>query len=236
MSDLLPFTTSVTCCARCQQDHADLHFEVLANGPDYVSHYGICPTNGQPILMLQQSDARPAAPGNVEAVRQAALRVCDGWVGQHEMGELWRDEVADMEALQRALVLPAAPVCECGHGMDSHRLTLSDDRDYCMGPNCDCRKAKPAPVSQGANSPEIPDSCICGETSARNCPIHGLGAAQLKQQLATAEVHSVELAEKLAASERIRMAEGGQGWIELGWDLASEPTQVLMTFQNGGLN
>ena len=33
---------------------------------------------------------------------------------------------------------------------------------------------------------------------------------QLKQQLATSEAHSVELAEKLAESERIRMAEGGQ--------------------------
>ena len=51
-------------------------------------------------LQVEGTRATPSAEGLSEAVG-----VClDGWIGQHEMGELWRDEVADMEALGRALV------------------------------------------------------------------------------------------------------------------------------------
>lgn len=49
----------------------------------------------------------PDATSGEDRVREAALRVCDGWVGQHEIGELWHDEVKDMEALQAALLKQA---------------------------------------------------------------------------------------------------------------------------------
>jgi hypothetical protein len=40
----------VTCCARCQKDHEKLEIKELNNSERYT-HYAICPTNGQPILV-----------------------------------------------------------------------------------------------------------------------------------------------------------------------------------------
>lgn len=40
-------------------------------------------------------------------LRGAALAVWSGWEGQHEMGEMWHDEVKDMDALGKALATPA---------------------------------------------------------------------------------------------------------------------------------
>ena len=57
--------------------------------------------DGDELIRLEQALAALEA----ERDRLAeAVGVClDGWIGQHEMGELWCDEVADMEALGRAL-------------------------------------------------------------------------------------------------------------------------------------
>jgi hypothetical protein len=46
----LEFKTTVKCCARCQQDHIDLEFKPIEN-LDIATHFAICPTNGQPILL-----------------------------------------------------------------------------------------------------------------------------------------------------------------------------------------
>jgi hypothetical protein len=42
---------SVTCCARCQKDHAALWFRAFTVPPDGYTHFANCPTNGEPILM-----------------------------------------------------------------------------------------------------------------------------------------------------------------------------------------
>jgi hypothetical protein len=57
MTLLLTFKTSIVCCARCQQDHADLEFRELNNpGEIKASHWSLCPTNGQPILLRIAKD------------------------------------------------------------------------------------------------------------------------------------------------------------------------------------
>jgi hypothetical protein len=57
MTLLLTFKTSVVCCARCQQDHPDLEFRELNNpGEIKASHWALCPTNGQPILLRISKD------------------------------------------------------------------------------------------------------------------------------------------------------------------------------------
>jgi hypothetical protein len=38
-------------CARCQQDHEEVDAQPLLNPPDAFSHFAICPTTGQPILV-----------------------------------------------------------------------------------------------------------------------------------------------------------------------------------------
>lgn len=48
----LEFKTTVKCCARCQGDHPDLEFKPIDN-MDIATHYAICPSNGQPLLLVQ---------------------------------------------------------------------------------------------------------------------------------------------------------------------------------------
>ncbi|MBF6618819.1 MAG: hypothetical protein ITG02_01130 [Patulibacter sp.] len=45
-------------CARCGGDHADVEWQplerpVLEDGKTVATHWAPCPTNGQPILMIQ---------------------------------------------------------------------------------------------------------------------------------------------------------------------------------------
>ena len=173
MSDLLPFTTSITCCARCQLDHADLRFEVLANGPDDVSHYGICPTNGQPILMLQQSDARPAAP--VEAGEGWALRDDErDWVQEQllraenslrielemEPGSHRACHAIECEIKVLRAALKPAPVSQGGAVSEDGFMACAehgpyhvDDSEAFQCPACGAAiKAPAAPASQGADN------------------------------------------------------------------------------------
>lgn len=44
------FTTDVSKCARCGQDHESLVFSPLNNHPTY-SHWVLCPVTFQPILL-----------------------------------------------------------------------------------------------------------------------------------------------------------------------------------------
>lgn len=53
----LEFKTTVKCCARCQGDHVDVEFKPIDNLA-IASHYGICPTSGQPILMNVTQDKK----------------------------------------------------------------------------------------------------------------------------------------------------------------------------------
>lgn len=50
MTLMLTFQTDVKCCARCQQDHPKLEFKKIENYK-FATHYALCPTNGQPIMM-----------------------------------------------------------------------------------------------------------------------------------------------------------------------------------------
>jgi hypothetical protein len=43
-------TIEVTNCARCQKDHEKLEIKEFANHEKYT-HFAMCPTNGQPILI-----------------------------------------------------------------------------------------------------------------------------------------------------------------------------------------
>lgn len=59
---------SVTACARCGADHADLEFRALERhfappeaSPIVWTHWAACPTNGDPIL-LSASPAEDPAP------------------------------------------------------------------------------------------------------------------------------------------------------------------------------
>lgn len=60
MTLALEFKTTVKCCARCQGDHVDLEFKPIDNLA-IASHYGICPANGQPILMNVTHDKKKKA-------------------------------------------------------------------------------------------------------------------------------------------------------------------------------
>lgn len=48
-------TINVTNCARCQKDHNELEIRELDNSEKYT-HYALCPTNGQPILITIVDD------------------------------------------------------------------------------------------------------------------------------------------------------------------------------------
>lgn len=50
------FYTDVRGCARCGGEHKHVLFEALANAPPDCTHYGMCHTTGQPILMVKTQD------------------------------------------------------------------------------------------------------------------------------------------------------------------------------------
>jgi hypothetical protein len=52
--------TSINCCARCQSDHTDLELLPLSNHEKYT-HWAMCPTLGQPILVIVTEDTEPEA-------------------------------------------------------------------------------------------------------------------------------------------------------------------------------
>jgi hypothetical protein len=47
----MPITVRVLQCARCGGDHAEVEFHPLTNPPEDVSHFGMCPTSDEPILL-----------------------------------------------------------------------------------------------------------------------------------------------------------------------------------------
>lgn len=57
----LTFKTTVMECARCGADHIDIEFSPLDNG-GLFSHWTLCPTNGQPVLLFIGKPAKKAAP------------------------------------------------------------------------------------------------------------------------------------------------------------------------------
>jgi len=63
MTLLLTLKTTVKCCARCQQDHVDLEFKELTNpGETKASHWALCPTLGEPILLFVTKTAKKKEP------------------------------------------------------------------------------------------------------------------------------------------------------------------------------
>lgn len=57
MTLMLTFQTDVKCCARCQQDHPKLEFKEIENYK-FATHYALCPTNGQPVMMNVKQDGK----------------------------------------------------------------------------------------------------------------------------------------------------------------------------------
>lgn len=57
----LEFKTTVKCCARCQGDHVDLEFKPIDNYK-FATHYAICPTSSQPIMMNVSKGKKKKAP------------------------------------------------------------------------------------------------------------------------------------------------------------------------------
>jgi hypothetical protein len=43
-------------CARCGGDHVNMLFKSFGRKPDRYSHFGICPTTQEPILMISTPD------------------------------------------------------------------------------------------------------------------------------------------------------------------------------------
>ena len=51
------FWATVTYCARCHHDHAEIHFQPFHHRPDAgFTHWGTCPITCEPILMTITSD------------------------------------------------------------------------------------------------------------------------------------------------------------------------------------
>ena len=46
-----PIVVRVMQCARCGGDHDEVEFNPLTNAPQDVSHFGMCPTTDEPILL-----------------------------------------------------------------------------------------------------------------------------------------------------------------------------------------
>lgn len=47
-----PFTATVRGCARCGENHtAPIYFRPFTNLPKDITHFGMCPTTDEPILM-----------------------------------------------------------------------------------------------------------------------------------------------------------------------------------------
>lgn len=55
--------TSIINCARCSQDHLDLEFKPFTQANPTYSHWALCPTNGEPILMrmIEDDEAPPVS-------------------------------------------------------------------------------------------------------------------------------------------------------------------------------
>lgn len=62
------FKTNVKRCARCGGDHAGLMFLKLDNGTRY-SHFAICPTVQQPIMMMTLDDTLQAGAATLSPVK-----------------------------------------------------------------------------------------------------------------------------------------------------------------------
>ena len=46
-------TLDIPHCVRCGDTHQGIKFTLLVNAPDNVTHWALCPTRKQPILMKQ---------------------------------------------------------------------------------------------------------------------------------------------------------------------------------------
>ncbi len=82
-------TTSVNCCARCGGNHADLVFRKMAKASDEWTHWTMCPTANEPIMLLveqksvfevmsSEGDSVPVADVNAATVSKCRVRVPDG--------------------------------------------------------------------------------------------------------------------------------------------------------------
>lgn len=49
--DDTPITVRVMGCARCEGGHDELEFVPMTNPPDEISHWAMCPTTDEPILL-----------------------------------------------------------------------------------------------------------------------------------------------------------------------------------------
>lgn len=45
------FVTSLGNCARCGEKHVELRFKPLTHPADEWTHWALCPTNGEPIML-----------------------------------------------------------------------------------------------------------------------------------------------------------------------------------------
>jgi len=52
----MAFEIAVKNCARCGGDHEKVAFQKFNFPPDDLTHWGMCPDTGEPILMLQVDD------------------------------------------------------------------------------------------------------------------------------------------------------------------------------------
>jgi hypothetical protein len=52
-------------CARCGRDHAQLEFASLANGQDGFTHWSLCPTSLQPVLLKMVEEGVEVRKGQV---------------------------------------------------------------------------------------------------------------------------------------------------------------------------
>lgn len=84
------FQRPVINCARCGKSHLDkeqVTFEELSNPPEHTSHVGVCPTSGQPILMLVRSEVvNCRVKGCVNAVGDG--KICGACLAMLERGKI----------------------------------------------------------------------------------------------------------------------------------------------------
>lgn len=52
MNDTASILVDISCCARCRGDHQQLKFVEFQSAPPGYSHWAMCPTNNEPILMI----------------------------------------------------------------------------------------------------------------------------------------------------------------------------------------
>lgn len=48
------FTIDVTGCSRCGENHEEINFYEFISIPERYTHWGMCPINEEPILLLIQ--------------------------------------------------------------------------------------------------------------------------------------------------------------------------------------